>query len=55
MTTDLDHLAVGTPVLADGWELFGGVLGDSWAYGGDRDAVSRPRRSGRGVRQIGRG
>ena len=35
MTADLDHLAVGTPVLADGWELFGGVLGGSWAYGGD--------------------
>jgi methylmalonyl-CoA/ethylmalonyl-CoA epimerase len=35
VTADLDHLAVGTPVLADGWELFGGVLGGSWAYGGD--------------------
>ena len=35
MTADLDHVAVGTPVLADGWELFGGVLGGSWAYGGD--------------------
>jgi methylmalonyl-CoA/ethylmalonyl-CoA epimerase len=35
VTADLDHLAVGTSVLADGWELFGGVLGGSWAYGGD--------------------
>ena len=35
MTVVLDHLAVGTPALADGWELFGGVLGGTWAYGGD--------------------
>jgi methylmalonyl-CoA/ethylmalonyl-CoA epimerase len=35
MTTDLDHLAIGTPALADGWDLFGGVLGGRWAYGGD--------------------
>ena len=35
MAVTLDHLAVGTPVLADGWELFGGVLGGTWAYGGD--------------------
>jgi methylmalonyl-CoA/ethylmalonyl-CoA epimerase len=35
MTVVLDHLAIGTPALADGWELFGGVLGGSWAYGGD--------------------
>ena len=35
MTTILDHLAIGTPALADGWELFGGVLGGTWAYGGD--------------------
>jgi methylmalonyl-CoA/ethylmalonyl-CoA epimerase len=35
MPVALDHLAVGTPALADGWELFGGVLGGSWAYGGD--------------------
>jgi methylmalonyl-CoA/ethylmalonyl-CoA epimerase len=35
MTTILDHLAVGTPALSDGWELFGGVLGGTWAYGGD--------------------
>jgi methylmalonyl-CoA/ethylmalonyl-CoA epimerase len=33
MTTILDHLAIGTPALADGWELFGGVLGGTWAYG----------------------
>jgi methylmalonyl-CoA/ethylmalonyl-CoA epimerase len=30
----LDHVAVGTSALADGWELFGGVLGGAWAYGG---------------------
>src|SRR5215468_1855020 len=35
MTTDLDHLAIGTPALADGWELFGGLLGGTWAYGMD--------------------
>jgi methylmalonyl-CoA/ethylmalonyl-CoA epimerase len=35
MVTILDHLAVGTPTLADGWELFGGILGGTWAYGGD--------------------
>jgi methylmalonyl-CoA/ethylmalonyl-CoA epimerase len=35
MATILDHLAVGTPALSDGWELFGGVLGGTWAYGGD--------------------
>jgi methylmalonyl-CoA/ethylmalonyl-CoA epimerase len=35
MTTVLDHLAIGTPAPADGWELFGGVLGGRWAYGGD--------------------
>ncbi len=33
MITILDHLAIGTPALADGWELFGGVLGGTWAYG----------------------
>jgi methylmalonyl-CoA/ethylmalonyl-CoA epimerase len=31
----LDHLAIGTPALADGWDLFGGVLGGSYVYGGD--------------------
>jgi methylmalonyl-CoA/ethylmalonyl-CoA epimerase len=35
MTTILDHLAIGTPALPDGWELFGGVLGGTWAYGDD--------------------
>src|SRR6516164_9880994 len=35
MTAVLDHLAIGTPTLTDGWELFAGVLGGSWAYGDD--------------------
>ncbi len=35
MTAVLDHLAIGTSALADGWELFGGVLGGRWAYGSD--------------------
>jgi methylmalonyl-CoA/ethylmalonyl-CoA epimerase len=35
MTAVLDHLAIGTPTLADGWDLFGGVLGGTWAYGAD--------------------
>lgn len=35
MTVILDHLAIGTPALSDGWELFGGVLGGAWAYGAD--------------------
>ena len=35
MTAVLDHLAIGTPALTDGWELFGGLLGGRWAYGGD--------------------
>lgn len=35
MTATLDHLAIGTPALTDGWDLFGGVLGGNWAYGGD--------------------
>jgi methylmalonyl-CoA/ethylmalonyl-CoA epimerase len=35
MTVVLDHLAIGTPALADGWELFGGLLGGTWAYGGN--------------------
>jgi len=33
MTAILDHLAIGTPALTDGWQLFGGVLGATWAYG----------------------
>jgi methylmalonyl-CoA/ethylmalonyl-CoA epimerase len=35
MTAVLDHLAVGTSALPDGWDLFGGVLGGRWAYGGN--------------------
>ena len=35
MTTILDHLAVGAPDLSGGWDLFAGVLGGTWAYGGD--------------------
>ncbi len=35
MTADLDHLAIGTPALTDGWDLFSGVLGGTWVYGGD--------------------
>src|SRR5215469_7791934 len=35
MTVILDHLAIGTPALADGWDLFTGVLGGTWAYGDD--------------------
>lgn len=31
----LDHVAVGTSTLTDGWELFGGLLGGAWAYGDD--------------------
>jgi methylmalonyl-CoA/ethylmalonyl-CoA epimerase len=31
----LDHIAVGTTKLADGWELFGRLLGGAWAYGGN--------------------
>ena len=33
--TVLDHFAIGTSALVDGWDLFGGVLGGTWAYGGD--------------------
>jgi methylmalonyl-CoA/ethylmalonyl-CoA epimerase len=33
--TVLDHVAIGTRTLADGWDLFGGLLGGTWAYGGD--------------------
>jgi methylmalonyl-CoA/ethylmalonyl-CoA epimerase len=33
--TVLDHVAIGTRVLTDGWQLFGGLLGGTWAYGGD--------------------
>lgn len=31
----LDHVAVGARALDDGWDLFGGLLGGRWAYGGD--------------------
>jgi len=31
----LDHVAIGTRTLGDGWDLFGGLLGGRWAYGGD--------------------
>jgi catechol 2,3-dioxygenase-like lactoylglutathione lyase family enzyme len=34
-TTVLDHVAVATRTLTDGWDLFGGLLGGRWAYGGD--------------------
>lgn len=33
--TVFDHVAVGTGRLADGWNLFGGLLGGRWVYGGD--------------------
>jgi methylmalonyl-CoA/ethylmalonyl-CoA epimerase len=33
--TVLDHVAIGTDELADGWQLFAGLLGGSWVYGGD--------------------
>jgi methylmalonyl-CoA/ethylmalonyl-CoA epimerase len=33
MTAVLDHLAIATPALTDGWDLFGGVLGGTWVYG----------------------
>jgi methylmalonyl-CoA/ethylmalonyl-CoA epimerase len=35
MTAILDHLAIGTRALPGGWELFGGILGGTWAEGGD--------------------
>jgi methylmalonyl-CoA/ethylmalonyl-CoA epimerase len=35
MTAVLDHFAIAAPALADGWDLFGGVLGGRFAYGGD--------------------
>jgi len=30
-----DHVAIGTPALTYGWQLFGGLLGGTWVYGGD--------------------
>jgi methylmalonyl-CoA/ethylmalonyl-CoA epimerase len=35
MPAVLDHFAIGAPDLADGWELFCGVLGGTWVYGCD--------------------
>src|SRR5580658_6658242 len=35
VTAVLDHLAIGTTALTDGWDLFGGVLGGTWVYGDD--------------------
>src|SRR5580692_9487942 len=35
VTAILDHLAIGTTALTDGWDLFGGVLGGTWVYGDD--------------------
>ena len=33
--TIFDHVAIGTRTLKDGWQLFGGLLGGTWVYGGD--------------------
>lgn len=33
--TTFDHVAIGTRTLTDGWQLFGGLLGGTWVYGGD--------------------
>lgn len=33
--TVLDHVSIGTRAPSDGWELFGGLLGGAWEYGGD--------------------
>jgi catechol 2,3-dioxygenase-like lactoylglutathione lyase family enzyme len=35
VSTVLDHVAVATGDLQYGWDLFGGLLGGSWAYGGN--------------------
>jgi methylmalonyl-CoA/ethylmalonyl-CoA epimerase len=35
MTAIFDHFAIATPALTDGWDLFGGVLGGTWAFGDD--------------------
>ena len=35
-----DHVAVGTRAMADGWDLFCGVLGGAWAYGGNSPGFS---------------
>src|SRR5215469_3254770 len=31
----LDHVAIAALELSDGWDLFGGILGGSWVYGGN--------------------
>jgi methylmalonyl-CoA/ethylmalonyl-CoA epimerase len=31
----LDHVAIGTRDLNDGWQLFAGLFGGTWTYGGD--------------------
>lgn len=33
--TVLDHVAIATRELTEGWQLFAGLLGGTWAYGGD--------------------
>jgi methylmalonyl-CoA/ethylmalonyl-CoA epimerase len=33
--TFFDHVAIATRTLTDGWQLFGGMLGGTWVYGGD--------------------
>jgi hypothetical protein len=33
--TVFDHVAIGTRTPSDGWQLFGGLLGGAWVYGGD--------------------
>ena len=33
--TVFDHVAIGVRTLTDGWQLFGGLLGGTWVYGGD--------------------
>jgi hypothetical protein len=35
LSTVLDHVAVATGDLQHGWDLFGGLLGGGWAYGGN--------------------
>src|SRR6202035_577449 len=35
VTAVLDHLAIATAALTDGWDLFGAILGGTWVYGGD--------------------
>ncbi len=35
MNPVLDHVAISTRALPDAWDLFAGLLGGTWAYGGD--------------------